>query len=156
MSGDKAAKFGLLEYQRQECYSSTLRVSCLRLEFLLDPNLSSPISSVRPNAWTLGAGQGSVQSAYASAVPDMRQTLEGILPAVALDRGKRSEPHRAEVTIYHPSLGPSSVSTENALMARALLSPSYMHDSAATRMARVSTMPNIPIPRFGRTIDILA
>lgn len=86
----------------------------------------------------------------------MRQTLEGISPAMALDRSKRSQAHRAEVTIYHPALGPSSEITENALRARALLSPAYVHDSAATRMARVSTMPNIAFPRFGGAIDIWA
>jgi hypothetical protein len=42
------------------------------------------------------------------------------------------------------------------LMARALLSPTYMHDSAATRMARVSTMMNTALPRFGRAIDVWA
>lgn len=104
----------------------------------------------------LGATQSSSHSGYASAVPDLRQTLEGIPPALALDRNKRSEHHRAEVTIYHPSLGPSSVNTENALMARALLSPTYIHDSAATHMARVSTMMNTALPRFGRSVDVWA
>ena len=114
------------------------------------------MTSYRPSTSLLGASHSSSHSGYASAVPDMRQTLEGIPPALALDRGKRSAGHRAEVTIYHPSLGPSSINTENALMARALLSPTYMHDSAATRMARVSTLMNTALPRFGRAIDVWA
>ncbi len=78
------------------------------------------------------------------------------MPPQAFDRSKRSEHNRAEVTIFHPSLGPSTEITENALMARALLSPTYMHDSAATRMARVSTMPNRELPRFGGVVDVWA
>lgn len=89
-------------------------------------------------------------------MPDLRQTLEGVIPAQAFDRSKRYEPHRAEVTIFHPALGPSTEITESALMARALLSPTYMHDSAATRMARVSTMANRELSRFGGSVDIWA
>ena len=100
--------------------------------------------------------QNHAHSGYAKTMPDMRQTLEGIPPALALERGKRSEGHRAEVTIFHPSLGPSAQITENALMARALLSPTYVHDSAATRMARVSTMLNRALPRFGGAVDVWA
>lgn len=88
-------------------------------------------------------------------MPDLRQTLEGVMPAQAFDRSKRFE-QRAEITIFHPALGPSAEITENALMARALLSPTYMHDSAATRMARVSTMPNRELARFGGAVDVWA
>lgn len=86
----------------------------------------------------------------------MRQTLEGVTPTFALDRGNRQQTNRPEVTIFHPSLGPSAQITENALMARALLSPAYVHDSAATRMARVSTMMNRASPRFGGAVDVWA
>ncbi|MDA0963154.1 MAG: hypothetical protein O2898_09585 [Proteobacteria bacterium] len=86
----------------------------------------------------------------------MRQTLEGVSPALALDRSHRAQANRAEVKIYHPALGPSSEVTENALMARALMSPAYVHDSAATRMVRVSTMMNRSSPRFGGTLDVWA
>jgi hypothetical protein len=89
-------------------------------------------------------------------MPDTRQTLEGVLPPLALDRSHRDKFHRAEVTIFHPSLGPSAEITENALMARALMSPAYVHDSAATRMARVSTMMNKASPRFGQAVDVWA
>lgn len=123
---------------------------------MLDPNLSMPLQTVRPGFSALGALQGSAQAGYAKSMPDMRQTLEGVLPALALDRSHRAQSHRAEVTIFHPSLGPSSEITENALMARALLSPAYVHDSAATRMALVSTMMNRASPRFGGMIDVWA
>jgi hypothetical protein len=123
---------------------------------LLDPNLSFPMTAIRPSPMGLGAMQASAQSAYARTMPDLRQTLEGVTPAQAFDRSKRSESQRTEVTIFHPSLGPSTEITESALMARALLSPTYVHDSAATRMARVSTMPNRELARFGGAVDIWA
>jgi hypothetical protein len=104
----------------------------------------------------LGALQSSGQAGNARSMPDMRQTLEGVLPALALDRSHREKANRAEVTIFHPSLGPSSEITENALMARSLLSPAYIHDSAATRMARVSTMMNKASPQFGGAVDVWA
>lgn len=86
----------------------------------------------------------------------MRQTLEGIPAALEMDRSYRSQGRRPEVTIFHPALGPSAVTTENALMARALMSPAYMHDSAATRMARVSTAFNGLAPRMGSILDVWA
>lgn len=122
----------------------------------MDPNLSLPLHNQRQNLAGPWAQQGSGQAVYANSMPDMRQTLEGVLPALALDRGHRDKTHRAEVTIFHPSLGPSSEITENALMARALLSPAYVHDSAATRMARVSTMLNKAVPQFGGAVDVWA
>lgn len=111
---------------------------------------------LRPNPSVPGAAQSLAHAGVARVMPDMRQTLEGVSPALALERNKRYESHRAEVTIYHPALGPSAIDTENAIMARALLSPTFVHDSAATRMARVSTMPNTALPRFGRTVDLWA
>lgn len=123
---------------------------------MLDPNLSFPATSSPLGFSRLGVGQSLAPLGLARTMPDLRQTLEGIPPAIAADRGKRTEPNRAEVTIFHPMLGPSAEITENVLMARALLSPTYVHDSAATRMARVSTMPNRGLSRFGGTLDVWA
>lgn len=113
------------------------------------------MSALRPSHLGLGAVEASAQASYARTMPDLRQTLEGVLPTQAFERSKRVE-QRAEVKIFHPAFGPSTEITENALMARALFSPAYMHDSAATRMARVSTMPNREIPRFGGVVDVWA
>ena len=145
-----------MDYRRQECYCARTYQYSPRPEILLDPNLSLPITMPRPGFSGLGAVQSSAQAAYARAMPDMRQTLEGVSPTLALDRSHRAQTNRAEVKIYHPSLGPSSEVTENALMSRALLSPAYEHDSAATRMARVSTMMNRSSPRFGGALDVWA
>lgn len=122
---------------------------------MLELNLPLPLTSFRPIPLGAGVAQASAQAGYARTMPDLRQTLEGVMPTQAFERGKRSE-QRAEVTIFHPALGPSTEITENALIARALLSPTYMHDSAATRMARVSTMPNREMPRFGGAVDVWA
>lgn len=122
---------------------------------MLESNLPLPITALRHRQFALGALQASAKASYARTMPDSRQTLEGTMPTQAFDRGKRSE-QRSEVTIFHPKLGPSTEITENALMARALLSPTFMHDSAATRIARVSTMPNREMPRFGGAVDVWA
>lgn len=123
---------------------------------MLDPNLSLSLPTLRPNPSVPRAAHTLRHDGVANFMPDMRQTLEGISPALALERSERYTPHRAEVTIYHPALGPSAIGTENAIMARALLSPTFVHDSAATRMARVSMMPTMALSRFGRTVDLWA
>ena len=122
---------------------------------MLEPNLSLPVAAFRPNRVELGAAQASSQASHAKTMPDLRQTLEGVIPTSASDQGKRLG-QRAYATIFHQALGPSTEITENVLMARALLSPTYIHDSAATRMARVSTMPNRVMPHFGGAVDVWA
>jgi hypothetical protein len=123
---------------------------------MLDPNLSLPIAALRPSPTGMGLTTTVAQTSAAKAMPDMRQTLEGVMPAFALDHGRRATANRGDVTIFHPAQGPSTEITENILMARALLSPIYIHDSAATRMARVSTMANRSSVRYGGAVDILA
>ena len=123
---------------------------------MLDPNLLLPLPMLRPNPSVPGTAHNLAHAGAARFMPDMRQTLEGISPALALERSERYAPHHAEVTIYHPTLGPSAISTENAIMARALLAPTFVHDSAATRMSRVSMIPNMALSRFGSTLDLWA
>lgn len=97
----------------------------------------------------------SSQAMGASSVPDMRQTMEGVTPVFALNALSRADMGFRAISIYHPQLGPSAETTENALMARALLMPMYLHDSAATRMARLSNL-HRDAPRFGNAINICA
>lgn len=123
---------------------------------MLDPNLSLPLAALRPSPMRVGASPMVVQTSAAKAMPDMRQTLEGVMPTFALDHVRRSAGNRGEVTIFHPAQGPSTEITENVLMARALLSPIYVHDSAATRMARVSTLADRSSARYGGSVDIMA
>lgn len=91
----------------------------------------------------------------ASSVPDIRQTMEGVTPVLAMDFLSRMDMGFRTISIYHPAQGPSAETTENALMARSLLMPIYIHDSAATRMARLSNMFR-DTPRFGNAINICA
>jgi hypothetical protein len=57
--------------------------------------------------------------------------------------------------IYSPSLAPSAISTENALVARSLFMPVYVHDSAASKMARISNSLR-DAPRFSGKVNVLA
>lgn len=88
----------------------------------------------------------------------MRPKAETLLPAVNV--GDERELARAynsdasKIQIYHPSQAPSGISTENALLAKALMSPVFAHSSAATKMARLSNMFQ-DAPRFGSAVDLL-
>lgn len=93
--------------------------------------------------------------ATATSVPDLRQTMEGVSAVFPTDRLSRLDMGFSPITVYHPQLGPSAETTENALMARSLLMPMYAHDSAATRMARLSNLFR-DAPRFGNAINICA
>ena len=123
---------------------------------LPDSNLSLPLPMLRSSMFAPGATKSFLDAGPARVMPDLRQTYEGVSPALALERNNGYEPHREEVRVYHPALGPSVIYTENAIMARSLLSPTFIHNSAATRMARVSTMANTNLPRFGGTVDLWA
>jgi len=111
-----------------------------------------------PNLAPLVVPQGFSASSHAvtaSSVPDIRQTMEGVTPVLAMDALTRADMGFRAITIYHPQLVPSAETTENALMARSLLMPLYIHDSAATRMARLSNL-HRDAPRFGNAINICA
>lgn len=122
----------------------------------METSLRLPPSSVSPDFSGPLVQTNASNTRYAKSVPDMRQTLEGIPAVLEIDRSYRSQGWRPEITIFHPVLGPSAVTTENALMARALMSPAFVHDSAASRMARVSTAENGLAPRIGSILNVWA
>ena len=57
--------------------------------------------------------------------------------------------------IQAPRGAPSTISSEHFLKSRASLSPTYIHNEMATRMARTSNL-YAEAPRFRNDIDILA
>jgi hypothetical protein len=57
--------------------------------------------------------------------------------------------------IYNPDSSPAAITTENALAARALMAPQFMHNIARTKMAQISNMFR-DMPNFGRALNVLA
>lgn len=87
--------------------------------------------------------------------PTLRQTSQGLPALDQLDASATYSANHPRVQIYHPSQAPSAQSTENALMARALLSQSFAHSGAATKIARISNM-FLDAPRFGSAVNLLS
>jgi hypothetical protein len=98
---------------------------------------------------------GSISSRLANPVPDLRQTTMGILPTRQMSPPARYDVGNSAMQIYSPSLAPSAISTENALVARSLFMPVYVHDSAASKMARISNSLR-DAPRFSGKVNVLA
>lgn len=117
----------------------------------LDP--IQPLPTLAP--MVIQSGFPAMHASGASSVPDVRQTMEGVPPVLAMGSLSRMDMGFRAISIYHPTQGPSAETTENALMARSLLMPVYVHDSAATRMARLSNLFR-DAPRFGNAINICA
>lgn len=130
-------------------------------------NQLPPTTGPRFVPGALGAAVPALPVAGASPVPDGAMLARAVLPtssAVAL-RGYEAAlagvrerlPGSAlpSSLVYHPSQAPSAISTENALMARSLMMPIYIHDSAASRIARLSNILR-DAPRFGGAVNLLA
>ena len=87
--------------------------------------------------------------------PTLRQTSQGLPALDQLDASATYSNNHTRVQIYHPSQAPSAQSTENALMARALLSQPFAHSGAATKIASISNM-FLDAPRFGSAVNLLS
>lgn len=100
--------------------------------------------------------QQSIVSGIAPAsTPSLRQTGFGVAaPDVAVATPHYTADH-PKVQIYHPSQAPSGQSTENALMAKALMSRPFAHSGAATKIAQISNM-FLDAPRFGSAVNLLS
>jgi len=85
----------------------------------------------------------------------LRQTGFGVEPVGAVNPPYRDYSQRPATVIAHPRYAPSAVTSEQFFSARALLSPGYIHQSAATKIARISNL-HADQPRFSRQVDILA
>jgi len=118
-------------------------------------SITSAITPLPSAAAPLPGGYG-IQSAAigANAVPNLRQTADGLLPAESTTPMHRQLPHQP-VIITSPRLAPSTVSAEQALQSRALLTPEFKQNIMATRILRTSNL-HAEAPRFRNQIDILA
>lgn len=127
--------------------------------------LPSAIATALPPSRPMGGGLvgASLTPSIASLVPDaaglapvpgtlLARAVQAPAAPVAL---RPHEPGLALGRILHPALAPSAVASENALMARSLMTPLHVHDSAASRMARLSN-PLRDAPRFGGSVNLLA
>ena len=118
-------------------------------------SITSAVTPLPSAAAPLPGGYG-IQSATigANAVPILRQTANGLLPAESTTAMHRQLPHQ-QVMIASPRLAPSAVSAEQALQSRALLTPEFKQNMLATRILRTSNL-HAETPRFRNQIDILA
>lgn len=107
-------------------------------------------SPVMPIADTLA-----LQPIFANSVPSQRQTAYG-LEAVGVTQNQHRQMKRPPATVIsHPRLAPSGVTSEQYVSARAALSPGFLHQMAATKIARISNL-YADAPRFSAQVDILA
>jgi hypothetical protein len=115
-------------------------------------NLAQPsYSALLPSG--LGVG---ISGFDANIVPSNRQSVSGITSKSASETLTRDYARHVQPTlITHPRQAPSSVSSEQFLAARNLLSPAFQHNVMATRIARTSNL-HVEAPRFRDQIDILA
>ena len=91
---------------------------------------------------------------------DYNSFLSGVegngIGAVDMTQNQHREMKRQPATVIsHPRLAPSGVTSEQFLSARAALSPGFLHQMAATNIARISNL-YADTPRFSAQIDILA
>ncbi len=91
----------------------------------------------------------------ANPMPSLRQSAYGV-EALSASQGQPREHKREPATlIRHPRFSPSAVTSEQFLAARAMLSPGFLHQAAATQSARVSNF-YADAPQFSEQVDILA
>ncbi len=91
----------------------------------------------------------------ANTMPTLQQTIHGLAPVENVGQSNKYEENSLRTKIYHPRMAPSSISSEEFLVARFSFSPQYSHNMAATRDARTSNL-HEETPRFRDQIDILA
>jgi len=91
----------------------------------------------------------------ASSVPSLRQTGHGVEPVGMVNQTYKDYSQRPATVISHPRFAPSAITSEQFMNARALLSPGYIHQSAASKIARISNL-YADAPRFSQQINILA
>jgi hypothetical protein len=91
----------------------------------------------------------------ANIMPTLQQTIYGLAPVEMTGSSHKYEENGSQNSISHPRYAPSSVSSEEFLVARVGMAPVYNHNMAATREARTSNF-HEDMPRFRDQIDLLA
>ncbi len=117
-----------------------------------NPSFSRPLS---PVLRTGGLSAITSEQSSATFMPTQRQTTAGIEPLMASPKISAEQSSLALSQIRSKKQAPSAILTEQFLMARALLNPGYVHNSAATRAENISNLYK-QTPRFHSQVDILA
>jgi len=95
------------------------------------------------------------QAIPANPMPSLRQTPFGVEALSASQAQPREHKRQPATIIRHPRFSPSAVTSEQYIAARAMLSPGFLHQAAATQIARISNL-YADTPRFSQQVDILA
>ena len=91
----------------------------------------------------------------ANSMPSLRQTGYG-LEAVGEGSASHKEYGQRPLTVIsHPRHAPSAITSEQFVNARAAMAPGFIHQTAASKAARISNL-YADTPRFSQQIDILA
>ena len=91
----------------------------------------------------------------ANIMPSERQTSLGVFNPGAVTKANLEMQRYSMKRISNPSAAPSSVSSENFLIAKSLSSPMYAHNIAQTKYALISSWASEE-PRFTKKVNILA
>lgn len=91
----------------------------------------------------------------ANIMPSLQQTVYGVSPIENIGASNKYKEPPFQTSISHPRLAPSSISSEEFLLARYSFSPAYNNNMAATREARTSNI-HEDMPRFKDQVDLLA
>ncbi len=94
-------------------------------------------------------------STSANLMPTERQTSIGIFNPGAVNKANLEMRRFAMNRISHPEGAPSTVTSENFLLAKSLSSPMYTHNIAHTKYSRISNSA-IEEPRFTKKVNMLA
>ena len=91
----------------------------------------------------------------ANLMPSERQTSIGVFNPGAVTKSNLDTKRISMQRITHPNGAPSSVTSENFLIAKTMSSPMYTHNIAQTKYARISSWLSEE-PRFTKNVNIIA
>ena len=119
--------------------------------YLPDPKIRPPSPSQR------NVPSGSVSDPFSSAniMPTYDAPMEALIKTNPVSTILPETGRYSMSNIYAPRSAPSSISSEAFLKSRANFSPEFIHNEAATRIARTSNF-YAELPRFRADLDILA
>ena len=121
---------------------------------MLQPTQSN--FAVAPIRSTAAVTTSAAMLSNANVMPTDRQTSHGVasksnISSLSKEYTRQPQP----MLISHPRQAPSTITSENFLAAKSLLSPIFQHNMSATKIARISNL-HAEAPRFRDQVDILA
>ena len=112
--------------------------------------------ALAPIGSTAAVTTAAAMASNANVMPTDRQTSYGVasksnISSLSQEYTRQPQP----MLISHPRQAPSTITSENFLAAKSLLSPIFQHNISATKIARISNL-HAEAPRFRDQVDILA